>query len=153
MTSILIKRLLLTISIVCLFLVGYTTVNGAEWVRYATSKGLDDKYYYDETSIFSDSEGAVRVWIKQDFSYKGKQHFIESMKQNGYYDNKKLENISYVLDYFAIKCSAREYKLISHYVRDTKESVIDSGSPQPTWNSIPAGSMIEFLHKTVCKGR
>jgi hypothetical protein len=147
------KRLLLTISIVCLFLVGYTTVNGAEWVRYATSKGLDDKYYYDETSIYSDSEGAVRVWIKQDFSYKGKQHFIESMKQNGHYDNKKLENISYVLDYFAIKCSTREYKLISHYVRDTKESVIDSGSPQPTWNSIPAGSIIEILHKTVCKGR
>ncbi len=134
-------------------MVSYTAVNGAEWVRYTTSKGLEDRYYYDESSIYSDSEGAVRVWIKQDFPYKGKEHFIESMKQNGYSDNKKLEKISYVLNYFAIKCSTRESRLISYYVRDTEENVIDSGSLQPTWISIPAGSTIGVLHKIICKGR
>jgi len=148
------KYLQLTISIVCLLLVSYTAVNGAEWVRYATSKGLEDSYYYDGSSIYSDSEGAVRVWIKQDFSYKGKEHFIESMKQNGNYDIKKLNNVSHVLDYFAIKCSTREYKHINHYfVLDTDESVKDPGSLQQTWGSIPAGSTMGVLHKIVCKGR
>ena len=148
------KRSLLTISIVCLLLVSYTTVNGAEWVHYATSKGLEDKYYYYETSIYSDSEGAVRVWIKQEFSYKGKEHFIDSMKQNDNYDNKKLNNVKYILDYFAFKCSTREYKHINHYyVQDTDERVKDSGSLQPTWNSIPKGDPLELLHKAVCKGR
>ena len=148
------KHLSLTITIVCLLLVSYTAVNGAEWVHYTTSKGLEDRYYYDKSSIYSDSEGAVRVWIKQDFSYKGKEHFIESMKKNGNYDIKKLNNVSHVLDYFAIKCSTREYKHINHYyVLDTDESVKDSGSLQPTWNSIPKKDPLELLHKAVCKGK
>jgi hypothetical protein len=156
------KHLLLTVSIICLLLFSYMTVNGAalvhfkgaEWVPYTTSKGLEDKYYYHEASIFSDSEGAVRVWVKQVFSYKGKEHFVEYMKQSGNYDNKRLNSVSYVLDYFAIQCSTREYKHINHYyVRDTDESVKDSDSLQPTWNSIPKGDPLELLHKAVCKGR
>jgi len=141
----------LLLIVLTLVLVNCTTVNGAEWVRFTTSKGLEDNYYYDNTSIFFDSEGAARIWIKQVFSDKGRQHFMESMKQNGYSGNINLDNISYVLDYFAIKCIEREYKLISYYVRDVKENVIDSGKPEPAWNSIPKKSSIEMLHNIVCK--
>ena len=147
------KNLLLTVSVVCLLVAGYTTVNGGDWVYYAVSKGLEDKYYYDDTSIHFDDEGAVRVWIKQTFSDRGKEHFRESMKQNGYSDTGKLENISFVLNYLAIKCSAREYKIISNSVRDITGNVVDSDSPQPTWSPVPPKSIMEILHKTVCKGR
>jgi hypothetical protein len=147
------KNLLLTVSVVCLLVAGYTTVNGGDWVYYAASKGLGDKYYYDETSIFSDGEGAVRIWIKQVLSDEGKQRFMESMKQNGYSDTGKLESISYVLNHLAFKCSTKEYKLISNSVRDATGNVVDSDSPQPTWNPVPPKSIMEILYKTVCKGR
>jgi len=135
-------------SILCL---GFGMVNGAEWVYYASSKTLEDKYYYDDTSIFTDSEGAIRIWIKQVFSSKGKPHYIDTMKQNGYNDYKKLEKISFVLNYFAIKCNEKRYNLISYYVRDAQGNNIDSGKPESEWNPIKSGDIMEILYKKICR--
>lgn len=145
------KKPLLLLSIVCVLSLSFTTVDGAEWVYYASSKALEDQYYYDDTSIFTDSEGAKRVWIKQVFSSKGKPHFIETMKQNGFSDNKKLDKISFVLNYLAIKCSEKQYNLISYYVRDSQGNNIDSGKPEPAWSPIKSGNIIEILHKKLCR--
>ena len=128
-------------------------VNGSDWLNFATSKPLGDKHYYDKASVFTDSEGAVRVWTKQIFSYKGKEQFIETMKQNGYSGSRKLEHLSYVLNYYAIKCSEREYNNISYYVRDEGGDNMDSGKPQTSWNAIASGSILELLHKEVCRGK
>ncbi len=112
---------------------------------------MEDQYFYDKTSIFTDSDGALRVWIKQVFSSRGKPHFIESMKEKGFSDKKKLEKIDYVLDYFAIKCNSKEYNLISYYVRDKQGNNIDSDKPEQAWVAIKAGSIMEILYKAVCK--
>ena len=145
------KKSLILFSIIYILCFNITMTDAAEWVYYASSKSLEDKYYYDNTSIITDSEGAKRVWIKQVFSSKGRFHFMETMKHNGYNDEKRLEKISYVLNYFAIKCNEKQYNLISYYVRDSQDNNIDSGKPEPAWNPIKSGNIIEILYKKLCR--
>jgi|GEM_PF-6449800 len=142
------KRLLLTISFICLFLVGHTIVNGAEWVQYSEGT-LDDKYFYDKANVTSDGKGAVTVWSKKIFSEKGKQAFMKQIEDSDY---QKYKGISYELNLVVIKCSSRQYYITFMSQINTLGKEIDQYSP-PThdYRLIPPGSSSEALYSSVCK--
>lgn len=69
------QRLLLTISIVCLLLVSYTAVNGAEWIRYGADSSGNERYY-DKEGITHGGKGIVKVWDKVVYSELGRFNLI-----------------------------------------------------------------------------
>jgi len=128
---------------------GYTTVNGAEWIYYnESSLGT---YYYDKESITSDGKGIIKVWDKTVYSEKGKQDYIGWRKERGIYDT-KFEDLSYTLNLYALKCSTREFDIMSGSHSNSEARIIDSYSnPSPSYDPISPESIIESLYEIVCK--
>ncbi len=137
------KRLLLTISIVCLILVNYTAVNGAEWAYYGKDK-LGNRFYYDEESVASGGNGIIKVWNKKVYSNKGKRDFIKSEKNNiGF------KNISHTLAFMSYSCSTSEVGTTSFTTYSTAGNAIDSGSFPLQRIPVPPDSVLETLYNIV----
>ena len=127
---------------------GCTIVNGAEWVYYNESSV--GTYYYDKESITSDRNGIIKVWDKTAYTKKGKQEYIGWRKEKGIYDT-KFEDLSYTINLYAMKCSTREFDIISGSHRNSEERIIDSYSnPSPSYDPISPESIMESLYKIVC---
>ena len=143
------KHFLLTISIVCLLLVGYTTVNGAEWVYYG--KSANGLWYYDKESIDLDGKGTLKVWDKLIYTEKGKKDYIEKSKKGGYY-KMEFKDLSYSLLLNVIKCSTKEHRITSMSHNDGEGGIIVSHSnPSTPYGPIPPEGTIETLYNIVCK--
>lgn len=142
------NHLLLAVSIVCLLMVGYTTVNGAEWVLLHRDKS--HTLFYDSKSITSDGEGTIKVWEKDIPSEEIKQKVSAKMKQEGTYD-KKWDDMSYTLLLVVIKCNTREFdeSYVSYY--DSKGGQIREQRNDPSFQPIPPDTRMELLYKAVCK--
>ena len=140
---------MLLVSIVSLLTVGYSIANGAEWVYYVASP--DGTYYYDKESITSGGNGIIKVWDKTVYTKKGKQEYVGWRKEKGIYDT-KFEDLSYTLNLYTMKCSTREFDIISGSHRNSEERIIDSYSNlSPSYDPISPESIMESLYKIVCK--
>jgi hypothetical protein len=129
------KTLSLTLLALALLSFSYTTVNGAEWVHFASIKGSGDELYYDRESITSDGKDIVKVWDKK----------VPPMEKG--------EDASYTTTYNAINCRTREHSRNYVFVRDTEGNVINEGPLKPSWEPIPPDSVMDALYKAVCKGK
>jgi len=142
------KRLLLTISVVCLLMLSYTAVNGAEWVYYGES--VNGQRHYDKESI-SSVKGIIKVWSKTIYSEKGKQKYIEEAKIDGSY-KKRYEDLSYATMLYVFKCDTREYDFTFGVGWDSEGSQIDTISiPSISYRPISPETVTETLYKIVCK--
>ncbi len=115
---------------------------GADWILYS----FDDLNirYYDAETITRPSKDIVRVWVKWEYTYKGR---IEIVKKLG----DKYENIDFTVALEEIKCSDRTKQNLSldDYSKDGK--TIFSTSAEYGWNYIVSGSAAEVLYGAVCK--
>ena len=125
-----------------LILLGFANCGGSDWKLYAeTDVG---NYYYDAGSLTSPSKQIVRVWTEVFHSEEGQ---ILAMKE---FKFKKKLGMSAALQ--EINCVDKMSRLltVTHY--DTEGITIHSESPkEPKWKYIIPDSIVEFLHKAVCK--
>jgi hypothetical protein len=144
------KRLLLTVSVLCLFMIGYATANGADWVHYSTSSAGD--WYYDKGSIAYTGKDTIKVWQTLVYSERGKQKEMEARKEAGFY-NVKYDDLKFTLDHYVIKCSTGEVGLsgLAHYSSEGR--VISSTSFPPSYSPILPNTILEGLYKIVCKNK
>jgi len=146
------KHLLLSISIVCLLMVGYTAVNGAEWVYYGYDS-FGNECYYDKEGITSVGDGIIKVWEKIVFSEEGKSYFISERQKKGI-NTQGYENLSYDLGLYAINCNKKEFHVVSGVDYTKAGHILDSfnlSSDKTSWDPIPPDSIMDELYKATCK--
>jgi hypothetical protein len=143
------KRLFLTVSMLCLLMVGCTKAKEEKkvsWIfTYNTNWG---KVYYDKENIVKIDKDIIKIWVRVVFSEKGKKDFI---KENG----KEYENISHILSHVNLNCSSREYYEVYASLYDISGKSIEGseGSPDPKWNPIVPRTSGEALYNAVCKDK
>jgi len=128
--------------LVGLFIFGCAEAWGANWILY-NFNDLNIRYYDAET-ITRPSKDIVRVWVKWEYTYKGR---IEIVKRLG----EKYENIDFTVALEEINCSDRTKQNLSldDYSKDGKTIFSTSGAYG--WNYIVSGSPAETLYRAVCK--
>ncbi|MEI6153437.1 MAG: surface-adhesin E family protein [Deltaproteobacteria bacterium] len=119
------KHFLLTVSIVCLLMVGYTTANGAEWVHYGKDV-LGNTLYYDKESITSGDKESKKVWSKKVYSDKGKEELIKEAIERRIY--KYYGDLDYVLQLEVYNCNTKESGMVSVTLYSTTGKRIGSTS-------------------------
>jgi len=138
------KPLLVKLGVILIGLAifGNTEAWGADWILY----NFDDLNirYYDAETITRPSKDIVRVWVKWEYTYKGR---IEIVKRLG----EKYENIDFTVALEEINCSDKTKQNLSldDYSKDGKTMFSTSGEYR--WNYIVSRSAAEALYGAVCK--
>ena len=117
---------------------------GADWKFYGSNDYC--LAYYDAQSITRSSilVNIVKVWTRWDWTEKGVLAWEEG-------SGKKFENLNQSRILYEINCLEKKFRRISETLYDNKMELIHSNSSPSKWEFIVPESIIEALHKEVCK--
>ena len=142
---------------ICFLLFAITMVfvvsqaQGEEWVSINTNK--QGNFFYNRESVAELPNGIIKVWLKGEFSDKGRSDFIEAACKfstcvEGF------DMLSYMLVLFEVNCSKKEQRAIASSFHTTDGHVLESGNfegqPRLKWDSIPPESIEGRLYDAVC---
>jgi len=131
-------------------ILGNAEVWGADWKYY----GECDLsiHYYDSESISRPSKNIVIVWTKSFYSEKGKIRLKQIFTGGETPISKSIDKVGYSLDLEEINCESRMQRTLSTAYYSMEDKNIDSYTGEnPKWNFILLGSVMDSLHKAVCK--
>ena len=142
---------------ICFLLFAITMVfvvsqaQGEEWVSINTNK--QGNFFYNRESVAELPNGIIKVWLKGEFSDKGRSDFIEAACKfspcvEGF------DMLSYMLALLEVNCSKKEQRAIASSFHTTDGHVLESGNfegqPRLGWDSIPPESIEGRLYDAVC---
>ena len=129
------------LGIIWLVVIGYTEGWAVDWKYYGTND--DGSYFYDTESITRPSKNLVEVWVQSAYSPKSISHWV---KEGG----KSFQDLDFTLISLELNCVERSarYLQIVFYSRNGK---VFYPMDNDEWHFIAPDSMIESLHKEVCK--
>ena len=142
---------------ICFLLFAITMVfvvsqaQGEEWVSINTNK--QGNFFYNRESVAELPNGTIKVWLKGEFSDKGRSDFIEAAcKFNSCVEG--FDMLSYMLALLEVNCSKKEQRAIASSFHTTDGHVLESGNfegqPRLGWDSIPPESIEGRLYDAVC---
>jgi hypothetical protein len=123
---------------------GSAEVWGSDWKSYGSNDYC--LAYYDAQSITRSSIliNIVKVWTRWDWTDKGVLAWEEG-------SGKKYENFSQSRILYEINCQEKKFRRLSETLYSDKMELIHSISSPSKWEYIVPESIIEALHKEVCK--
>ena len=130
-----------TLGIIGLVLFGYAEGWGVDWKYYGTNE--DGSYFYDPTSMTRHSKDLIEVWVQSAYTEKSISHWV---REGG----KDFQNLDFTLISLELNCverSARYLRIVFYSKNGKVFYPIDNDE----WHFIAPDSMIESLHKEVCK--
>jgi hypothetical protein len=113
-----------------------------EWEIY--SKGYGGICYYDKENVTHMPNNVVRVWDKQIFSDAGKKEAIKKLGDS-------FKDLEYSIALLQINCNEKKYNVLSLSFYDSKQNIIYSQKTSGEEEFILPDSIMEELHKSVCK--
>jgi hypothetical protein len=152
------KHFLLTISIVCLLLIGCSKEKESEQQRESKREFnrwefLNDHSKYDKESIIIDDNGIARIWLQTFFIQEEKQKFIQNAKESGHY-KENYETIFYEYTLFLINCKTRELGVKEMSYFDASKNIVDQHvTSSLKMAPVMPGSQGEVLYEVACKER
>jgi hypothetical protein len=123
---------------------GSAEVWGSDWKSYGSNDYC--LAYYDAQSITRSSIliNIVKVWTRWDWTDKGVLAWEEG-------SGKKYENFSQSRILYEINCQEKKFRRLSETLYNDKMELLHSISSPSKWEYIVPESIIEALHKEVCK--
>ena len=115
---------------------------GADWKYFASTENF--LVYYDTQTITRLSENIVRVWLRWNWTEKGK---LDRVKDFG----KIMENLSHSKLLIEMDYVEKKDRRLSWIDYDNKGKMIDSFSSSSEWDFVTLETVGESLYKAVCK--
>jgi len=129
------------LGIIGLVVMGYTEGWGVDWKYYGTNE--DGSYFYDTESITRPSQNLVDVWVQSAYTQKSISHWV---REGG----ESFQDLDFTLISLELNCVERSARYLQ-IVFYSKKGEIFSPLNSDEWHFIAPDSMIEGLHKEVCK--
>jgi hypothetical protein len=129
------------LGIIGFVVIGYAEGWGVDWKYYGTNE--DGSYFYDTESITRPSKNLVEVWVQSAYSPQSISHWVKEGGQS-------FQDLDFTLISLELNCVERSarYLRIVFYSRNGK---IFYPMDNDEWHFVAPDSMIETLHKEVCK--
>ena len=137
----LLSKLGVILGIIGLALFGHAEVWGVDWKYYGTNE--DGSYFYDIESMTRPSKNLIEVWVQSAYTEKSISHWV---REGG----KDFQDLDFTLISLELNCverSARYLRIVFYSKNGKVFYPIDNDE----WHFIAPDSMIESLHKEVCK--
>jgi len=137
----LLSKLGVILGIVGLAIFGAAEVWGVDWKYYGTNE--EGSYFYDTESMIRPSKDLIEVWVQSAYTEKSISHWV---REGG----KGFQDLDFSLILFELSCverSARYLRIVFYSKNGKVFYPIDNDE----WHFIAPDSMIESLHKEVCK--
>jgi len=143
------------LSICFLFIIGFSTVEGAEWKLFrAVPTG--NVYYYDSTNIKHFPNGVVWVWVRiietTRISEEKLQTIKKTKKPKDTLQQAQQESTGEWRELFEINCSSGMARVLSATSYDTQGKIRDDYEGPSEWGSLSPNSVTNYLTEFVCRG-
>jgi hypothetical protein len=129
------------LGIIGLVLFGYAEGWGVDWKYYGTNE--DGSYFYDTKSITRHPKDLIEVWVQSAYTEKSISHWV---REGG----KDFQNLDFTLISLELNCVERSVRYL-RIVFYSKNGKVFYPIDNDEWHFIAPDSMIESLHKEVCK--
>lgn len=129
------------LGIIGLVFLGYSEGWGVDWKYYGTNE--EGSYFYDTESITRPSKNLVDVWVQSAYTQKSIAHWV---REGG----KHFQDLDFTLISLELNCVERSARYLQ-VVFYSKKGEVFSPINSEEWHFIAPDSMIESLHKEVCK--
>jgi hypothetical protein len=129
------------LGIIGLVLFGYAEGWGVDWKYYGTNE--DGSYFYDTESMTRHSKDLIEVWVQSAYTKKSISHWV---REGG----KDFQNLDFTLISLELNCVERSVRYL-RIVFYSKNGKVFYPIDNDEWHFIAPDSMIESLHKEVCK--
>jgi hypothetical protein len=129
------------LGIIGLAIFGYAEAWGVNWKYYGTNE--DGSYFYDTESMTRHPKDLIEVWVQSAYTEKSISHWV---REGG----KDFQDLDFTLISLELNCverSARYLRIVFYSKNGKVFYPIDNDE----WHFIAPDSMIESLHKEVCK--
>lgn len=129
------------LGIIGLAIFGYAEAWGVNWKYYGTNE--DGSYFYDTESMTRHPKDLIEVWVQSAYTEKSLSHWV---REGG----KDFQDLDFTLISLELNCverSARYLRIVFYSKNGKVFYPIDNDE----WHFIAPDSMIESLHKEVCK--
>jgi hypothetical protein len=127
--------------IIGLVLFGYAEGWGVDWKYYGTNE--DGSYFYDTKSITRHPKDLIEVWVQSAYTEKSISHWV---REGG----KDFQNLDFALISLELNCVERSARYLQ-IVFYSKNGKVFYPLDNDEWHFMAPDSMIESLHKEVCK--
>jgi len=135
------SKLGVILGIIGLAIFGHAEVRGVDWKYYGTNE--DGSYFYDTESMKQLSKNLIEVWVQSAYTEKSISRWV---REGG----KDFQDLDFTLISLELNCverSARYLRIVFYSKNGKVFYPIDNDE----WHFIAPDSMIESLHKEVCK--
>ena len=129
------------LGIIGLVLFGYVEGWGVDWKYYGTNE--DGSYFYDPKSMTRHSKDLIEVWVQSAYTEKSISHWVREGR-------KDFQNLDFTLISLELNCVERSVRYL-RIVFYSKNGKVFYPIDNDEWHFIAPDSMIESLHKEVCK--
>jgi hypothetical protein len=129
------------LGIIGLAIFGYAEAWGVNWKYYGTNE--DGSYFYDTESMTRYPKDLIEVWVQSAYTEKSISRWV---REGG----KDFQDLDFTLISLELNCverSARYLRIVFYSKNGKVFYPIDNDE----WHFIAPDSMIESLHKEVCK--
>jgi len=111
---------------------------GADWKFFRSTDSYEVFYYLTKSHLLYKS--TVRVWIKLEYTEKGKADYVKEF-------GKDYENLSYSMQYWEIDCPSRRQRVLSinHYTAEG--NILNPKQAKNPFSTSFTSSLVE----TICK--
>jgi len=141
----LVAMMLIVLSVSVLMISGCasTKPKGENWKGLGSN--VDGSWFYDATSITRPSKDVVGVWVKLVWTDNGRTGNVKK-----YGDS--FRTLDHTLALLEIHCVDKRLRTLSQYSYSTNGDRLRSiDNENATWGFIPSGSVMDALHKIVCR--
>jgi Surface-adhesin protein E len=135
------SKLGVIVGIIGLALFGHADVWGVDWKYYGTNE--DGSYFYDTESMKQVSKNLIEVWVQSAYTEKSISHWV---REGG----KGFQDLDFTLISLELNCAERSSRYL-RIVFYSKNGKVFYPMDNDEWHFIAPDSMIESLHKEVCK--
>jgi hypothetical protein len=135
------SKLAVILGIIGLALFAYAEGWGVDWKYYGTNE--DGSYFYDTKSMTRHSKDLIEVWVQSAYTEKSISRWVSA-------GGKDFQDLDFTLISLELNCverSARYLRIVFYSKNGKVFYPIDNDE----WHFIAPDSMIESLHKEVCK--
>ena len=141
---------LVSLAMIC-FLIVPSVALSAEWVFYGNTG--DYEFSYDKESIIFTPQQTRKVWIKYDWSERGRSNEIFFRKKHNLF-TAGYENFDHSINQYELNCKTREWLYLAHTDYGLNGNILESTDYENLnvriGGSITPDSTIELLFKKVC---
>jgi len=125
--------------------------SSSDWVPYQYDHEGNVSSYKKGNIQKDDGNYIVQVSVKEVYSDKGREKFIQTITENGV-STKEYDKLSYRIYLNEIDCKNKKLKILSINNYDTNGKVFGSRNyPEGEWEHIAPDSHRDTLRKNVCQ--